>query len=162
MRREWIAGLLLTGLACGYYLMADALPRSFLSDEVGADGFPKLLAISLFVLSSVLVVQGALTRPSVSAEETRERAAAEKHAALKAAGMLLLGIAYLLMVSWVGYPIAAALLIGMVLFFQREPPSLKLVLTACLGGIFFWVFFVFALNVPMPLGIWAQLFSGGR
>jgi len=150
------------GLAYGYYRMADALPRSLLSDEVGADGFPKLLAICLVVFSAVLVLMGAFTRPSIGAKEARKKAATERHAALKAAGMLLLGVAYLLVVPWVGYPVAAGLLIGAVLLFQRESPSLRLVITACLGGIFFWVFFALTLKIPMPPGIWSQLFSGGR
>jgi len=149
------------GLAYWYYRMADALPHSLLEDEVGADGFPKLLAISLFLLSVIMVIMGAFTRPSVTAAEAREKAATERHAALMAAGMLLLGVGYLIVVSWVGYPLAAGLLICGMLLFQRQTLSLKLVITACLGGIFFWFFFVIALKIPLPPGIWSQLFSGG-
>ena len=85
----------------------------------------------------------------------------EKQAALKAAGMLLLGVLYLLLVSLIGYPLAAGLLIAAVLLYYKEPFSLKVVITAGIGGIFFWVFFVFALEIPMPMGFWAKLFAGG-
>jgi putative tricarboxylic transport membrane protein len=161
MRRDWITGLLLMGVAFGYYYMADALPRSLLSDEVGADGFPKLLAISLFLLSVIMVVMGVFTRPSVTAAEAQEKAVTERHAALKAAGMFLLGVGYLAVVTWVGYPVAVGLLIAGVLLFQRETLSLKLVIIACFGGIFFWFFFVIVLKIPLPSGIWSDLFSGG-
>ena len=161
MRRDWITGLILIALALVYYKMAEALPRSLLSDEVGAEGFPKLLAISLFLLSTFLMLTGFLKRQSGAAAEVREKGKTEKQAALKAGGMLLLGIGYLLSISWIGYPLAAGLLIASVLLYQKETLSLKVILTAGIGGIFFWLFFVFALKIPMPMGIWTQLLTGG-
>lgn len=162
MRRDAITGIVLLVLAVLYYKMADALPRSLLSDNVGADGFPKLLAVSLFVLSSILLAMGLFKRRSTNITEEQEQKAHEKQAALKAAGMLILGIFYLLAVSFIGYPLAAGLLIAAVILYHKEAFSLKVVITAGIGGIFFWLFFVFALEIPMPMGsTWAKLFAGG-
>jgi len=148
-------------LAVLYYKMADALPRSLLSDNVGADGFPKLLAGSLFVFSFFLLLMGILRRRATNTTEEQAKKAHEKQAALKAAGMLILGVAYLLSVSLIGYPLAVGLLIAAVLLYYKEALSLKVVITAGIGGIFFWVFFVLALEIPMPMGFWAKLFAGG-
>ena len=161
MRRDVITGLVLMLLAAVYYGMADALPRSLLSDEVGAEGFPKLLAISLFLLSAVLLLMAIFKQRPAETVEDEEKKTHEKQAALKAGGMLLLGIGYLLSISWIGYPLAAGLLIVAVLLYQREPLSLKAFLTAGLGGLFFWVFFVFALKIPMPMGFWTYMFDFG-
>ncbi len=161
MHRDSVTGIVLIVLAGLYYKMADALPRSMLSDNVGADGFPKLLSVALFALSSFLLVRGLFMRHPANTAEAQEKKAHEKQAALKAAGMVLLGVLYLIFVSLIGYPLAVGLLIAGVLLYYKEAFSLKVLITAGLGGIFFWVFFVFALGIPMPMGIWAKLFAGG-
>ena len=160
MHRDAITGIVLMALAVLYYKMADALPRSLLSDNVGAEGFPKLLAGSLFVLALVLLLMGLFKRRAANPIEEREKRAHENQAALKAAGMLILGILYLLFVSLIGYPFAVGFLIAAVLLYYKEPLSLKVVMAASIGGILFWVFFVFALEIPMPMGIWTSLFEG--
>ena len=161
MHRDAITGIVLMALAVLYYKMADALPRSLLSDNVGAEGFPKLLAGSLFVLALVLLLMGLFKRRAANPIEEKEKRAHEKQAALKAAGMLILGIVYLLFVSLIGYPLAVGFLITAVLLYYKEALSLKVVITASIGGLLFWVFFVFALEIPMPMGIWASLFEEG-
>ena len=160
MHRDAITGIVLMALAVLYYKMADALPRSLLSDNVGAEGFPKLLAGSLFLLALVLLLMGLFKRRAANSIEEKEKRAHEKQAALKAAGMLILGVLYLLFVSLIGYPLAVGFLIAAVLLYYKEALSLKVVITASIGGILFWVFFVFALEIPMPMGIWTRLFEG--
>jgi len=161
MHRDAITGIVLMVLAVLYYMMADALPKSLLSDNVGAEGFPKLLASALFLLSLVLLLMGLFKRRSANPAEEQKKRALEKQGALKAAGMLILGVLYLLFVSLIGYPLAVGFLIAAVLLYYKEALSLKVVITAGIGGILFWVFFVFAMDIPMPMGIWARLFEGG-
>ena len=160
MHRDAVTGIVLMALAVLYYMMADALPKSLLSDNVGADGFPKLLAGSLFLLASILLLMGLCKRRAANPTEEQGKRAHEKQAALKAAGMLILGVLYLLFVSVIGYPLAVGFLIAGVLLYYKEPLSLKMVITAGIGGILFWVVFVFALEIPLPMGIWAKLMSG--
>ena len=161
MNRDAVTGIVLMALAVLYYMMADALPVSQLSDNVGADGFPKLLAGALFLLASILLLMGLFKRRATNPAEEQEKRAREKRAALKAGGMLVLGVLYLLLVSLVGYPVAVGFLVVGVLLYYKEALSLKVVITAGIGGILFWVFFVMAMDIPMPMGIWAGLFGGG-
>lgn len=153
--RDIVTSLLIMGLAGVYYVTADALPRSFLSDEIGADGYPKLLGITLFAFACVLLVQGIISRHIKTSASQKQK---EKHAAVKAAIMLLIGIGYLLAVPFLGYALAVGLLICVVAVFQGEPVSRKLVLTGVLSACCFWLFFVFVLDIPMPAGIWPNLF----
>ncbi len=156
--RDVTAGLLLIALGAIYFYMADNLPRSLLSDRVGAEGFPKLLAVTLMVFSAVLILQSIIRQKAspVRQEETGN----ERYRFLKAAGMLSIGIVYLVIVSFTGYMFSIALLLMAALRYQGEPFSRKVLLTAVLGGIFFWAFFVFALKTPMPAGIWSVLLAG--
>ena len=164
MDKDMAAGLFLIALGAIYYFMADAIPRSLLSDRVGADGFPKLLAVGLMAFSAVLVIQS-LLRNRVSSVQHEEEVRQEEgdgdgYKFRKAAGMLSIGIAYLLIVSFAGYVVSIALLLTAALLYQGEPVSKKMLLTAVLGGVFFWVFFVIALRTPMPAGIWSVLLAG--
>jgi putative tricarboxylic transport membrane protein len=154
MNRDTITGLVLMGIAVIYYMAADALPTSMLSDEIGAQGYPKLLAICLFVLSAALVAQGI-----IAARRTRAEAGkgGDRHAARCAAVMVLIGVGYLAAIKWVGYPLAVGLLVAAVARFQGEPISKKLVITSVISAGFFWIFFVRLLQIPLPSGIWAGL-----
>lgn len=157
MDKDLVAGLFLVVLGVVYYRAADALPRSLISDRVGAAGFPKLLAMTLIIFSGILILQSIVRNMAPTTEGGPEGTERKKSDFAKAAGMLGLGIGYLVIVSRVGYLLGIALLLGAVLRYQKEPFSRKLFLTALLGGVFFWAFFVFALKTPMPSGSWAAL-----
>ena len=158
--KDVIAGLFLIGLGAIYYFMADSLPRSLLSDRVGAAGFPKLLAVTLIAFSAVLIIQSILRSKASPARQEDEDIGSGDYRFRVAAGMLSLGIIYLIIVSRAGYMVSIALLLMAALRYQGEPVSRKMLLTGVLGGIFFWAFFVFALRTPMPGGIWPALLAG--
>lgn len=158
--RDQIAGLFLIGLGAVYYHLAASLPRSLLSDRVGAAGFPRLLAAALIILSLLMIIQSVIRKKLSGVHTDDDKPGGRRFRFLKAAGMLLLGIVYLVIVSWTGYMIGIALLIFAALLYQRERLSRKMLITAVLSGIFFWAFFVFALKIPMPSGLWAKIFTG--
>jgi len=155
--KDLVAGVFLILLGVVYYRAADALPRSLISDRVGAAGFPKLLASVLILFSGILVVQAILRNMRHAAGQEQEGAVEKWRGFASAAGMLGLGAGYLLIVTRVGYLLGMVLLLAAVLRYQKEPLSAKLLLTSLLGGVFLWAFFVFALNTPMPAGPWAAL-----
>ncbi len=157
--KDLLAGLFLIGVGSVYYYMANSLHRSLLSDRVGADGFPKLLAVTLIIFSTIMILQSVIKRKPSSATTADEGDDRLRFKFKNAAGMLLLGIGYLLIVSWAGYMVSIALLILVALRYQGEPLSWNMLLFTVLAGIFFWVFFVFALKIPMPGGIWPGLFG---
>ncbi len=155
--KDYVAGLFLIILGVGYYRTADALPRSLISDRVGAAGFPKLLASALILFSGVLIIQAFWRQLARTADQAGEGGGKTLADFAHAAGMLSLGVGYLLIVSRVGYLLSIALLLGAALRYQKEPLSVRMFVTALLGGILFWCFFVFALDTPMPAGIWPAL-----
>ena len=57
MRGAYIVSLLLFVFSVAYWLAADALPKSPLAGQIGADGLPKMLGMALAVLSICLAVQ---------------------------------------------------------------------------------------------------------
>lgn len=158
--KDMIAGLFLVAVGSVYYSLADSLPRSLLSDRVGAAGFPKLLAVTLIAFSVVLIVQSLLRSKASPTRQKGEDNGRGDYRFRAAAGMLSLGIIYLIIVSRVGYMLSIALLLMAALRYQGVPVSRNMLLTGVLGGIFFWAFFVFALKTPMPEGIWPALLAG--
>ena len=159
--KDQALGLFLIALGVAYYWMASRLPRSLISDRVGAEGFPKLLASALILFSVILIVQSFIRKLASPAPGTRKDPEKTWRTFAHAGGMLGLGAGYLLIISRVGYLLSIALLLAAALRYQKEPLSTKVLLTALLGGVFFWAFFVFALRTPMPGGLWAVL-PGGR
>jgi cell division protein FtsW (lipid II flippase) len=159
MRRDWIAGISLLGLSGAYYWIATQIPRSQLSDVVGAASYPKLLAIVLAILSLFLVVSGVLTKPPVG-ENQKEKHEEDKKEFLKAGGTILIGIGYLIVIKWTGYAIAVTLLMIAMLMYNHEKLSWKSAGISIIGGVFFWFVFAFLFDIPVPEGVWLQWFQG--
>ncbi len=149
-----IIGLGVLVLAAAYYAAASAIPQSLLADEVGADGVPKLLAIALAILGALQLVR-ALRLRSAAGGGDEEIAGARRHA--RAVGMLAIGIVYVLVTPYLGYPLALAGLILAVGVYAGIRPSLYLTSIAVAGGGLFWIMFVKLLGVAMPVGGWARL-----
>jgi hypothetical protein len=150
--RDFAFGAACLALAAGYYWMADAIPESALSDTVGAQGLPKTYAIVLAALSSLLIVR--------SIAHSRDRAATPAHASpmLRVAGMLLIGILYLVAVPWLGYVLALTGLIAATTYYQGGGVNARVAVVALSGALFFWLLFVAVLGIPHPPGIWPALF----
>lgn len=160
MRRDWIAGLVLLGLAVAYFVFADDIPRSQLSDVVGAASFPKLLAVSLAGLSTFLVLTSLFgKRLAVSEETRRERAAKDLRGFARAGGTLALGFGFLLIIDWVGYAVAVALLLAAMLAYNHMKLGWRTAVFAAAGGGFFWLLFGLLFDAAVPAGIWPKLFG---
>ena len=155
MVREFVCGWSALALAGAYYAAAAVLPTSFLSDEVGADGLPKMLAIALGVLGILVLCRAALRRGARAAGEPAAGAGGTAH--LRALGMLAFGIAYAALTPWLGYPVATAALIFVVAAYAGQRPSLRLAAISGAGGLMLWVMFVRLLGVAMPPGVLAAL-----
>jgi putative tricarboxylic transport membrane protein len=74
-----------------------------------------------------------------------------------AAGLLGIGIGYLLIVQSLGYPLAMIALIAATILYHGEALSIKLIAVAVGGAIFLWALFVFVLGVSMPPGLLTYL-----
>ena len=171
MRRvvpDIVCGLFALALAGAYYAAAVALPTSFLSDEVGADGLPKLLAIALGFLGILAIVRAALPGNAIAAgpiAETNAMPAAGSRSAapvgiavhIRALGMLMLGVLYALLAPWLGYLVATIALLFLVAAYSGQKPSLRLAAISGTGGLVLWVAFAKLLGMAMPAGVLAPL-----
>ena len=148
MRREIVFGGATLVLSAAYYWMADRLPISQLSDAIGPEGLPKMYALALAALSLVLII-GAV------ADRHRASPAAESRAPLaRVAGVLLMGVAYIVLAPWIGYPIAIAALIAATTYYQGGAFTREAALVAVSGGVLFWLLFVVLMGIEQPAGIW--------
>jgi putative tricarboxylic transport membrane protein len=149
-------GFGLLALAGLYWLGADQIKVSRLEGIVGAQALPKGLAVSLAVLSVLLIAQE-LLRPRPAAGPTAEAEAGESRANLRAAGMLLIGMGYLVVVGTVGYMPAVVGLVLATALYLGQSPSARLVLLAVGLAVLYYLIFVRLLGIPLPPGIWPDV-----
>lgn len=163
MPRDTAVGLGLIVLAGLYWLGADQIRVSRLEGIVGAQVVPKGLAVTLLILSALLIVQDLWWRRRAQAEvpagpATEQPKGTGAHA--RALGMLLIGAAYLGVVGFIGYLPAIALLILATALYTGRPWSFQLGLIAVSGAVLYYLVFVRLLGIPLPPGIWPGVWRG--
>lgn len=153
-RDTWI-GLVMLLVAVVYWLEADKIRISPLDGPVGASGLPKALAYALGALALVLIMRslaGALTarKPTPSDDVKEQSPAMRPH--LRALGLLVIGVGYLLLVNSLGYTVTiAALLLAVSLYIGAEL-NVRTVSIAVIGGVVYYLLFVQFLGIPLPSG----------
>jgi len=167
MTRDAWVGVAILGIAALYWLGADAIRISPLDGPVGAQGLPKSLAYALAILAVLLILRSLAVGRGKAAkrEEPQEPTdTAGLRPRLRALGMLALGVAYLLIVPYLGYVLSImGLLLAVSLYVDAGLDGdarlgRKALLFAGVGGVFFYLLFVQLLNIPLPPGsIWAGL-----
>lgn len=133
-----------------YFYLATQIRETSLADTVGPAGVPKGFAFLMIGLGLALAVQSLIMRSvgdrvAPSWNEDRRRL-------LRAGGLLLIGILYLLIVPFAGYFLTITLLIMAVAAYQGAPLSLRLVAIGFGGAAALWTTFVWLLGIPMPAG----------
>ena len=161
MSRDFFAGCGLLVFSVIYYLTAAAIPESQLSDSVGPSGMPKAYGLALGVLAILLIAQALLARrqavASAASAAARENAQGELHSALRGAGMLAIGVTYLILLPFLGYILSVALLIGATAWYQERARPRWVVPTALIGAGVLWAIFVEVLQIAQPAGFWPSL-----
>ncbi len=159
-KNDLIVGVVLIALAILYWLGADHIPKSILEGGIGADALPKMLGIALGALSLILVLQSAFAARAAKADGSDD--AVRKGGWLShkyALGMLCIGIGYVVLVEFVGYVCAIAYLLAAVTLLAGGASRKVLIAFSLLGAVFFWAFFVYALEIRQPKGIWPDLWK---
>ncbi len=140
-----------------YWFEANKIPISPLDGLVGADGLPKSLAYVLAGLSLLLIVRGIndtkirLRSDLADPDETGSISDWIKPH-LRAAGMLAIGVVYLLLLPWLGYTIAIAALLLAVSIYNGAKFNLHTILVAVIGAAFCQLLFVQFLGIALPNG----------
>jgi hypothetical protein len=155
MPKDFWIGAVALGFAALYWHEAGKIRISPLDGPVGAPGLPKALAWALGALALVLVLRGLYQRfaGAAAAAEPETRPLAERlRPHLRAAGILALGVGYLLLVPYFGYALCIMGLIFAVELYSGAEFGLRSVAVAVLGGVFFHLLFVELLGIPLPRG----------
>lgn len=166
-RDVWI-GLAAFALGAWYWRAAGDIPISPLDGIVNASALPRMLAIAMMLFSVLLVLRALLVeymflraarqrsgatpvRPETEGREFTTR----QH--LKAAGVVAIGIAYLLILPWLGYiPSVMLLMLAMSLYIGARA-GLYTLGVAIVIAVVFYLLFVRLLGIPLPAGFWPSL-----
>lgn len=157
MPRDFWIGLVVLGFAVLYRIEAGKIRLSPLDGPVGAPGLPKTLAYALGVLAIVMILRSLIARfafgNGADGADEAVPLAERLRPHLRAIGILAIGVAYLLVVPWLGYAIAIMALILTVALYIGARLDLRTILVAVLGGVFFRLLFVEFLGIPLPKGV---------
>jgi len=140
LRRDFACAALGLALAVVYWIAANALPRSFLSDAVGADGLPKAYAVVLAMLSALIAAR-AYWRGPPGADDAQ-------HA--RALGVAALGFLYTAAAAFVGYIIPIIVVTGAAAWYYGARRPVTIAVFAIASGAFLWLTFAYVLGVAMP------------
>jgi hypothetical protein len=137
-----------------YYWMATLVPVSQLADAIGPQGLPKVYAVILAALSLMLMIRSVRDRTSRKGKrESSTMVADSRSRSFRAAGMLVIGIGYILLVPWLGYLLSISGLIFATAYYQGGTVGRQAALVALCGGVFFWVLFVAFMGIAQPPGL---------
>ena len=118
--KDLAGGVLLLLVAAGYAALAGGINPSALDDGVGAAGIPFIYAALVAALGLALAARAAAARWFDRAAP--RLAGVEGRRLLGAAGMLGIGVAYVAVVTFLGYPLAlAGVLAGAALYQGARP-----------------------------------------
>ena len=154
--RDFWVGLVMLLAAAIYWFEADKIRISPLDGPVNAAGLPKSLAFALGGLALVLIIRSAVSAAAGinSAAQAQSDSSARDilRPHLRAVGMLVIGVGYLLAVSWLGYAATIIALLLAVSLYNGARLDLRTAAFAVCGGVFFHFFFVEFLGIPLPAG----------
>ena len=160
-RSDIAVGVILAGVAVLFFVLSFTLPvrRAGLSPTT----FPRFVTTVMFVLSVILVTQGAVkyrafraspgepggTKRPPNADSTAPQAATRR-IALRLILFSLLGIGYTRVIGALGFTIATPLMIAgtMVLFDERK--WYRIVLVAVITTVILYSLFRLLFRVPLP------------
>ncbi len=156
--KDLAGGVAVLAIAGLYYWATGDIAESTLSDEVGASGLPRILAFALAGLGLILTARAVMAGALSPAHEPAAKSPApetddETSTLPRALGFLAFGVAYVCLVSFIGYLPAIALLIGAVALYEGAPRNWKTLVIAAGGALLYWGIFVKILGVHQPSGL---------
>jgi hypothetical protein len=158
--------------AAAYWWSADRIPISPLDGAVNAAMIPKTLAYLLIGFCVIMMVRAlaiealflraakvarAQTEPERPKEAGTYYFSLQQH--LKAIGVIAIGIAYLLVLPWLGYVPSVILLFLAMSIYIGAKANLYSLGVAVVVAVVFYGLFVMLLGIPLPAGFWPSLFG---
>jgi hypothetical protein len=162
--RDLVFGSATLALAAIYYALTVTIPQSDLADPIGPQGLPKTYAAVLAVLAIILIARSmkrpaklAPTNPELTNPEPANPRTNEPANLGRVIGMLLIGVAYIVVLPWLGYLLSVAALIAATTYFQGGSINRRSILVAISGALCFWVLFIWLLRIQYPAGLWPSV-----
>jgi putative tricarboxylic transport membrane protein len=156
--RDLLFGIATLVVAAVYYGLAVTIPQSDLADPVGPQGLPRVYALLLATLSLILIARS--LRRSASRRESsnpESRIPSPGAGIPRVIGMLLIGIAYIIVLPWLGYLVSVAALITATIYFQGGVINGRSILVAFSGAVCLWLLFIWLLRIQYPAGLWPSV-----
>jgi putative tricarboxylic transport membrane protein len=148
MNKDVLSGIILLVVAALYYAATLQIAESSLSDEVGAQGLPRILAALLAGVAVLIIARGVImARKPLRATPVQADDEAPPRRAL---GFLAIAAGYVVVAPLVGFAPALALLIAAVAIYEGAVPSWRTAVVAVAGALAFWLLFVQLLGVEQP------------
>jgi putative tricarboxylic transport membrane protein len=165
--RDLLFGIATLVVAAVYHGLAVAIPQSDLADPVGPQGLPRVYALLLAALSLILIARS-LRRPGSDGEPTNGEPRTQnpgsripdpgsRTRAARVIGMLLIGVAYIIVLPWLGYLLSVAALITATIYFQGGTINGRSILVALSGAVCLWLLFIWLLRIQYPAGLWPSV-----
>ena len=171
MSKDIGSGALLLAVAGIYWWATLQIPSSRLSDEVGAQGMPTVLAVGLAVVAALIMLRGVITAMQAPAGAAAATAAGSGpdhdddndsyEATLpRALGVIALGALYIAIAIFAGYIPALAVLIFTTAMYEGLKPGWRPLAVAVGGAVAFGLLFVKLLGTEQPVGLALGLLMG--
>lgn len=159
MNRDLVFGSATLAVAAVYYALTSTIPESQLADPIGPQGLPTTYAIVLSVLSIVLIARSlrSANREPANREPANLRIPDPVSRILRVLGMLLIGVAYIVVLPYLGYLLSVAMLIAATTYFQGGAVNGRTIVVALSGAALFWMLFIWLLRIQYPAGLWPSL-----
>jgi putative tricarboxylic transport membrane protein len=154
MNRDLVFGSATLAVAAVYYSLTSTIPQSQLADPTGPQGLPKTYAIVLAALSIVLIARSLRT---ANREPANHRIPNPGSRIPRVLGMLLIGVAYIIVLPYLGYLLSVAMLIVATTYFQGGKVNGRTLIVALSGAALFWMLFIWLLRIQYPAGLWPSL-----
>jgi len=156
--RDLLFGIATLVIAAVYYGLAVAIPQSDLADPVGPQGLPRVYALLLAALSLILIARSLRrSAPNADSPNSESRIPNPGSGIPRVIGMLLIGVAYIIVLPWFGYLLSVAALITATIYFQGGSINGRSVLVALSGAAIFWLLFIWLLRIQYPAGLWPSV-----
>jgi putative tricarboxylic transport membrane protein len=157
--RDLLFGIATLVVAAVYYGLAVTIPQSDLADPVGPQGLPRVYALLLAALSLILIARSLRSRrpASENLEPSGSRIPDPRSRPLRVIGMLLIGVAYIIVLPWLGYLLSVAALITATIYFQGGVINGRSILVALSGAVCLWLLFIWLLRIQYPAGLWPSV-----
>ena len=156
--RDLLFGIATLVVAAVYYGLAVTIPQSDLADPVGPQGLPRVYALLLAALSLILIARSLRRSASNPDSPNPESRIPNPGSGIpRVIGMLLIGVAYIIVLPWFGYLLSVAALITATIYFQGGSINGRSILVAVSGAAIFWLLFIWLLRIQYPAGLWPSV-----